>query len=264
MSRYRITLKLSEPNPLNLSEHRLLMNGAIYDVSTDSSRKLVSLSPIEQMDREKAERTARQITNRLLNRLAAAMQYCARIEPGYEYENLDDFNDRGRVVIALPATAYIGDPGIPEEIPLDIDLPGAAFLRCGDLSNDPFDSFRNYYLVVDRVGKCVLGGKGKDETVIQDSLDIVVQPAIVERLAERLKSVVLPTRVTLPGNSKQYLNNVLYKRFRCALMHSGLTSDFVPFDVDDEETVHSALEIMRGLAWQYVKYESKHLAGATA
>ena len=261
MPRYRITLKLNKNCPPNLNEHKLLMNGAHYNVAIGKDGISLSLSPLDQADREHAARTARQVTNRFLNRLTAFTHYSTRIEPGYGYENIDNSSEKGDVVEAVGiASSRLHPARLPKEVGLDQELTGAAFLRCGDLSDDPFDSFRNYYLAVDRIGKSVRGRRKPDSSVITDTIHIV-QHKIVNDLADRLTTIRLPSSVRLSGKVPEDLNNVLYGNLRCALMHSGGSNDFVPFDLDDEETVRSALPIMRGLAWQYVKHEREHLAG---
>ena len=64
------------------------------------------------------------------------------------------------------------------------------------------------------------------------------------------------------ANPAENINNALYGPFRCALMHSGSSSDFTPFDPNLESRVQRVLTIMRGVAIQYVKYERRKLAEA--
>ena len=159
------------------------------------------------------------------------------------------------------AKDYCFKPTLPNRLDLSTDWRGAAFIRRGDLTPDPFDRFRNYYLAADCIGKAALARPTKDGLVIAESLSIVATQNVIVSLHRSLENLKVPTNVTMTGEPMHDINAVLYKGFRCALMHSGGAGDFTPFNVDDEETVRSALRLMRGVAWQYVKYHERRRSG---
>ena len=84
---------------------------------------------------------------------------------------------------------------------------------------------------------------------------------MVLEFATKLCSVLQESSPSSPG-PVEALNEALYKSFRCALMHSGSAADFTPFNPEDELQVREILPIMRGVAWQYVKYERDELTKA--
>jgi hypothetical protein len=184
------------------------------------------------------------------------------LRPGYKYENLEDPRERGQVIVADPGVAYPSAPELPDGFSIDREFRGAAYMRRGDSSSDPFERFRNFYLAVDAVGKSFRAG-GKDSTVILDTIERVATPAVLLDLDKHIRAAVKCSTST-SASSAETLNDELYKGFRCALMHSGSSSDFTPFDPNDEALVFPVLKIMRGVAWQYVKYEKRSVIGTKA
>lgn len=254
MAQYRIGLGLGEALPIELDRRMLTFEGHEVVVTARRGRRaMLEIEPIEASDREEAHMCARRALNNLLNYLEATIQFPGFLRPGYEYENLEDPTERGQVVVAEPAVAYLSAAELPDGFSIDRDLRAAAYLRRGDCSSDAFDSFRNYYLAVDAVGKCLRTG-GQDSTVILDTIGKVASAEVLLHLDERLRASV---KCSVPASapSAETLNCELYKGFRCALMHSGSSSDFTPFDPADEALVQSVLPVMRRVAWQYVKYE---------
>jgi hypothetical protein len=164
------------------------------------------------------------------------------------------------VLTPNPVIDYSTKVDVPDGFSLSTERRAAAFVRRGDSSNDPFDRFRNYYLAVDAVGKSLRSGV-KDSAVILETLAAVTQPAVVLELATKLRFVLQESSPSSP-DPVEALNEALYRFFRYALMHSGSAADFTPFNPKDELWVRKVLPIMRGVAWQYVKYERDELAKA--
>lgn len=252
MARYRIELTLRDPCPFELTHHEINVGGMDYRIEFDATRRSMSLSEVTGSDHQMAARSARDTANRFLNFLFALSQFPGELEADYKYENLDVENDRGQVVHAGPVVGYSFQGPLPDKLDLSTDRRGAAFVRRGDLARDPFDRFRNYFLAADCIGKSLTSTS--DSIVIADTLSIIATPAIIESLNRCLAKVNIPNSVNFTGDPVKDINTVLYKGFRCALMHSGDTADFTPFNVGDEEMVVSALRLMRGVAWQYVKF----------
>lgn len=260
MPRYRIKLRITEPLPEELFEKKLWLNGSEVIVTTGKKPPSLEILPIQSDGHETAMLTARRALNNLLNYFASIVQFRGRLEPCYEYASLDRSEERGIVLTPDPEIVYLTKVDVPDGFSLSTERRAAAFVRRGDSSTDPFDRFRNYYLAVDAVGKS-LRSVTKDSTVILETFAEVTQHAVVLELASKLRSV-LPVLPTSSPNPVEALNVVLYKSFRSALMHSGLAADFTPFNPDDELRVWKILPIMRGVAWQYVKYERDELAKA--
>lgn len=252
MHRYRIKLTLTEELPQDLIEKRLIYENTEIIVTTDRNSRSLEISPIQAIDHRTAERVARRALNNLLNYFAAIVQFRGILKSGYQYENLDNQGDRGIVVTPGPVMDYGSKVELPDGFSLSLELKAAAFLRRGDSSSDTFDRFRNYYLAVDAVGK-TLRTSGKDSTVILDTIEKVAPAHVLLDLDKRVRTIgVDPSHSATPP---EHLNKFLYESYRCALMHSGSSTDFTPFDPDDESKVLQVLNIMRGVAWQYVKHE---------
>lgn len=261
MHQYRVKLGLTERLPEDLVERKLTYGRTEVAVTTGRNPPSLEISPIEAIDHSAAELVARRALNNLLNYFAATVQFRGTLGSGYEYENLDSQGDRGIVVTPEPARGYLSKVELPDGFSLRLELKAAAFLRRGDSSSDTFDRFRNYYLAVDAVGK-TLRPSGKDSTVILDTIEQVASADVLLNLDNQVRAIV-PDPSSDPATPAERLNAALYGPYRCALMHSGSSTDFTPFDPDDESTVRRVLNIMRGVAWQYVKYERRLALGAS-
>ncbi len=263
MPRYRIKLRITEPLPEELIEKKLSLNGSEVIVTTGKKPPSLEILPIQSDSHEVAMLTARRALNNLLNYFASVVQFRGTLEPGYEYGSLDCSEERGIVLTPDPVIDYRTKVDVPDGFSLSTERRAAAFVRRGDSSHDPFDRFRNYYLAVDAVGKS-LRSAVKDAAVIRETFAEVTQQAVVLELATKLRSVLQKSSPSSPNlvEAVEALNESLYKSFRCALMHSGSAADFTPFNSEDELRVRKVLPIMRGVAWQYVKYERDKLTKA--
>lgn len=257
MPKYRITLDITEPLPEKLSKKNLSLDGSEIFVTTGKSRSSLEIFPILSDNPEIAMLIARHALNNLLNYFASVVQFRGILTPGYKYESTED---SGTVVEPGTGILYVTKVDVPDGFSLGIDRRAAAFLRRGDSSNDPFDSFRNYYLAVDTVGKSLKPGV-KDSKVLLETLKKVTKPTVLTELETNLRSALKELKEPYPSSLDpvKALNKVLYSSFRCSLMHSGSTTDFTPFNPKDERQVLQVLKIMRGVAWQYVQYERGEL-----
>lgn len=261
MPNYRVTFRLRDPCPEDLSKNAVSADGRTYELATDAKLSTIAISPIEADTRTNARNFAYSLVNRLLDRLAAQWQYCTIIDiKYYRAQNLDDSKDSVQVLALGTAKDYSCDPALPQLISLDSELTGTAFFRLGETSNHPFDQFRNYFLTVSSIGRTT-NRAIPERNVIEQTIEQVISTRDIvdlhrrlEALVEQFKEQSLSKEAQLTGCPETDLNHVLYGKFRCSLMHSGQVGDFIPFNHDDEVKVSLALPLMRDLAWQYVEY----------
>ncbi|MCC6501907.1 MAG: hypothetical protein IT362_02075 [Deltaproteobacteria bacterium] len=257
MTLYRIKLRITEPSPEKLGEKKLSLNGSEVTVTTWREPPSIEIFPIQSDNHEIAMLIARRAINNLLNYFASVVQFRGTLETGYEYASLDHSNKGGTVIQVGTGFAYCTKVDVPDGFSLNTERRAAAFLRQGDSSNNPFESFRNYYLSVDSIGKAIKPAL-KDSEVILKTLTDVASTKVISELETKL-NLILPELCPSSLSPVETINLVIYKSFRCSLMHSGSTNDFTPFNPEDELQVIRALPIMRGIAWQYVKYERDKL-----
>lgn len=257
MTEYRIKLRITEPLPEKLSEKKLSLNGNEVTVTTWKEPPSIEIFPIQSDNHEIAMLIARQAINNLLNYFASIVQFRGTLETGYEYASIDPPNKGGIVIQIGTGIAYCTKVDVPDGFSLNTGRRAAAFLRQGDSSNNSFDSFRNYYLSVDHIGKRINPAL-KDHEVILKTLTVVASTEVISELENKL-NLVLPQLCPSSLSPVETISQTIYKSFRCSLMHAGSTDDFTPFNPEDELQVVRALPIMRGIAWQYVKYERDKL-----
>ncbi|MDR8392573.1 hypothetical protein NC796_15565 [Aliifodinibius sp. S!AR15-10] len=258
MNSYKFEFHLTKTCPIDLSGRKIRYNGNTYNIELPANKREITIYPVEGDSHETAEILARDIVNLFLTKIFSRIQYGPIVQPVYGWSDLDNPTSKAQVVKVPKPSWFTGDTRIGKKLSLSDDLIGAAHMRAGDLATGPFDSFRNYYLAVDSIGKRVRG-KGNDSTVISDTLQLVVCKTKIKSLSKLLKEVEIPQGVKLKQDEIKNIETVLYKAFRCALMHSGKKSDLTPFNSKDERQVNSALRLMRGTAWQYVRYERTKL-----
>jgi hypothetical protein len=218
--------------------------------SVVSPEPALQVEPVLAENQEIAHVLARSALNNLLDRIIAQTQYPGELTRGFRFTNLDNAENSGVAVIAGVATWFSQVPQIPDGQDISASFRAAAYLRRGDLSNDPFDSFRCYYLAVDCIGKQLVGSCA-DREVLERSLPHVCSMQTIQTLAAKVEHV----NVADSGlGDVEKVTRKLYKAFRCSLMHAGGSDDLTPFNPHDEAAVVSVLDVMRGIAWQYVKH----------
>ena len=255
-NQYRITIRLTERLPEDLTGQRCVLAGSEVFVGATAKPPALSIHPISAGGPEEAMLVARRALNNLLNHFASVVQFRGYLENGYQYEPLDG-STGGTVLTPEPVVVYMARVDVPDGFLLETERRAAAFVRRGDASRDPFDRFRNYYLAADSVGKRLPGPQASDSRLLERTLPVVASASILVELVKQLTTAD-PSLAQAAGSPESLLNAGLYNSFRCALMHSGSASDFVPFDPEDELRVSSMLRCMRGVARQYVNYERVH------
>ena len=151
----------------------------------------------------------------------------------------------------------------------DSDRPGsiegnasqaAPWYRRGSLSADPFDQFRNFYLVVENVASRIAAAKHRKNSNEQALLSSALADCFADNAA-----VLLQQARAVPGFAEsadpfEAVAKLLYKAYRCQLNHAkAQQSKKLPFNPDDENTVKKALPLMRFVSKSLLDYAAKHL-----
>jgi hypothetical protein len=174
MNSYKFEFYLSKACPIDLTERKVIFNGKSYNIDLSDNKSNLTIYPVKGNSHESAKILARDIVNLFLNKIFSRIQYGPIIQQSYGWSNLHEPSSQTQV-LKIPGSFlswFTGDTRIGKRINLSDNLIGAAHMRAGDLAIGPFDSFRNYYLAVDSIGKRVRG-TGEDRTVISDTLQLV-------------------------------------------------------------------------------------------
>lgn len=146
----------------------------------------------------------------------------------------------------------------------------AAYYRRAHLTDDPFDRFRNLYFAVENVSdrirmkrglnkqglKEIYGGQSSELRLLRLGLD--------ECFANNLHPLIEATKRIYTFDNNQSLvpqaAEMLYKGHRCELNHSKASEDKkIPFNLQDEEEVKTALPLMDFIAISLLGYEETSL-----
>jgi len=211
----------------------------------------ISVSGIEANNEVAAYPIARQLVEHFLNNLCAEQHFCTIIVRGHSYKNLD--TGEGGTTIEADTLMIWRDRELPREFSLSKDWQAAAYWRRAQTSADVFDKFRNLYLIVDRVGKNVK--QSRDSDVLRNTIRTVAVKDL-SKLSGELSKITIPSGISLIGKIEEDLKTLLYKAYRCTLMHAGdTTKDREPFNLEHEREVASALKLMEMVAKLYLDYE---------
>lgn len=257
MARFEFLFRLSKPAPTDLVDRRVGTSVGYLNISLPRGKRELRVWPITGPDKEAAHLDAVTAVNEFLNYIFSRIQYAAQLDSSYRWSDLDNPGTGGTVIHVEPLSWFAGRMVIGRRLRLPRDQRGSAYMRAGDMAISIFDKFRNFYLAVDWVGKQIRP-TGSDRTLLADTLSTVTSQRILRSLYSGLSEVIVPAGVTLTGHVIQDISVVLYRGFRCALMHAGDQSDFPPFNPRSTQQVGTALRTMRSVAWQYVKYERVH------
>ena len=151
----------------------------------------------------------------------------------------------------------------------DSDRPGsievkaseaAPYYRRGSLSADPFDQFRNFYLVAENVADQIRAPKQPEKPNEQTPLSNALARCFADNTGPLLGKARVVPGFTESGDAFKAVAKLLYKAYRCQLAHAkAQESKKVPFNPDDEKTVKKALPLMRFVAKSLLDYEGNHL-----
>ena len=135
-----------------------------------------------------------------------------------------------------------------------------SYYRRGRLSSDPFDRFRNFYLVVENIADRI--------RILKEVSHLNEQQLLESALKEYFESNTKPLENmarSIPGFNLgadviSEVANLLYKGHRCQLNHSKASEDKkIPFDPEDEKEVSQALSLMDFIAKSLLQYEEQNL-----
>jgi hypothetical protein len=135
-----------------------------------------------------------------------------------------------------------------------------AYYRQAKISTDPFEQFRNYYLVCENIADKIRIKDGQGSLKEQPLLEYAIRKCFVSNLGQLEKIYTSVYGSLLGGDIVSTVSELLYKANRCQLNHAKSTADKkVPFNVYDEESVKKAIPIVESLALALLKYEDDSL-----
>jgi len=145
----------------------------------------------------------------------------------------------------------------------------ATYYRRARLTDDPFDRFRNLYLATENVSDRIRMKRGLNKQElneiygVQSSELALLRLALNECFENNLHPLIGATRIYTFDNNQSIVPQVaqmLYKGHRCQLDHSKASEDKkIPFNLQDEEEVKTALPLMDFIAKSLLGYEETSL-----
>lgn len=228
-------------------------------------------------DKEEALKKAKEVANTFLSTLSLKFGVDMEISDGYRTEFAREKNEK--VIIAVVPTEKVKfrdeyvvtkkdqsgniiavyDSKKPGPIKC-IQSEAASYYRRGRLSSDPFDQFRNFYLVAENIADRIRISKGLGIQKEQPLLEIALRECFgsntkpLENVARSIPGFNLCTDVI------SEVASLLYKGHRCQLNHSKALEDKkIPFDYEDEKEVKQALPLMEFVAKSLLQYEDQNL-----
>ena len=225
--------------------------------SVEVGSESLCVEGVQAGSKDDARRTAQSFANRLLNTLTYGYDEALEIVPSPYRVRSEDMIVNETVVCVETAVAYLS----PQKGRLEA-IPGeaAAYYRKGKVARDPFDKFRNFYLVAEYVADQIRlskkRGKLREQPLLYQALQecFSVNPQSLVQVAKSISGFVMRPDIF------DTVATLLYKRQRCELNHSkAQESKKVPFNPDDERAVRVALPLMKFVAKSLLDYEQKHL-----
>ncbi|MGB7293729.1 MAG: methylamine utilization protein MauJ [Thermodesulfobacteriota bacterium] len=144
---------------------------------------------------------------------------------------------------------------------INVNSSEAAFYhRRGRLSSDPFDRFRNFYLVVENIGDririskaiCHLDERPLLELALKECFGSDIRP--LDSVARKVRGFDLNVDVISD------VAKFLYKGHRCQINHSKALEDKkIPFNAEAEKEVKEALPLIEFVAKSLLEYEERNL-----
>lgn len=142
----------------------------------------------------------------------------------------------------------------------------AAYFRQAHLTDDPFDRFRNLYLVAENIASRIVIKKEFNKRILRQTYGLKSYEESLLRLAldqcfagnlQHLRSIysVVGNQPSIPA-----LVETLFKGHRCQLNHSKESQNRkVPFNPQDKKDVEAALPLMEFVAKSLLEYQDKSL-----
>lgn len=273
-----------ELNGPSLLEAYAEINGLRVEVQENSTQVVVH--DVDAADADEAFKKALSAANQFLNTLSWKHNTDLKIETEASSVALTESSGKKHVLIR-PATVHLKarlkmvlkDASGNIIAVRDSQKPGrinvkpsdaAAYYRRAHLTDDPFDRFRNLYFATENVSdrirmkrglnkqglKEIYGGQSPELRLLRLGLD--------ECFANNLHPLIEATKRIYTFDNNQSLvpqvAEMLYKGHRCELNHSKASEDKkIPFSLQDEEEVKTALPLMDLIAISLLGYEETSL-----
>lgn len=255
MTNYKFTFKVSGKWPkINRTAGKLTLDGRECEFEMPKDSNILILNGVRGNDADVGYIEARRIGQMFLDVLSASHGISLKLLGGFEYESVGG-KEKG-IKVLVDAILVETPKTIPDKLALSSNWRSASYFRYAEQAEDTFDRYRNYYLALERVGKWyrnVHGINGSDGSVISDTAGAILSDT--NRVKEVLADVQKKLGILSSGSLTNDLVDIVYKRNRLALMHSGDPADRQPFDDHNEREVRIALGLVREVSRQYVQYE---------
>jgi hypothetical protein len=255
-----ISLTSALPADLKKTKYAVCLNGEELQVEISESGTEITISPIEAGSPAAARSYAHRVVNLFLDALAVQLGICSTTRLSHKYWDLSKPSSHHQVIVAGSVTVRVPSPmNLPSKVCLNAESKGGSYWRKAELAGDKFDQFRNYYLVVDSVGKyiCQLEERTEhDNKVLETTLARVATDDEIKELYNALPESGNGAEV---GRQEQCaaIGKLIYKDYRCSLFHSGNRGDRRPYNLEDESEIAAVWPIMRQVACLYARFEIK-------
>jgi len=251
------------------------IDGYLAEIGLNTDLIIINnMKNIEATSEEEAFRLAKEIANKFLDKLSWKCNYTTEIKPDWgSFEYMDPntgqksnhhlcFVDDNltlidKVQIEGNSKMIFNSEG-PEKIAGE-SFDAESYFRRGKLSNDCFDQFRNFYLVVENISSFICQKKNVGEIKEQPMLELGLQECFQNKLPDLVNQANKVGIVATQSEVIPQIASFLYKDNRCCLSHAkeGGNKKKVPFNLKDEESVKKALPLMECVAKSFLAYAEK-------
>lgn len=281
---WTVYFTLNRPSPLEVYSE---ISGLKVEVKENSSQ--VVIGNVDASDVDEAQKEALAAANQLLNALSWKHDTTLEIKPEtYSAEHVSPSGKKETIVKPAPVTVVTGvgrltvvrkdasgniievrdsqKPGRINTKPSD----AAAYYRRAHLTSDPFDSFRNLYLTAENVAdririnkalskqqlKKMYGLPSYEQSLLRMTLDECFAKTKQSRIKATSKAYTLDTKKPVIPQVAE----ILFEGYRCQLNHAKALEDKkIPFNLQDEKAVKTALPLMKLVAKSLLAYEDNSL-----
>jgi len=247
-------------------------------VSIEQEKNSLAVEGVNIEDLKNALEKAEQVANNFLNYLSWKYNEDYRIKrDGYRSETTNEDGEK-QVLVHVSNTVTV----IQESLKIERkdesgeiisvsysnklgklvvnDSEASSYFRSARLSSDPFDKFRNFYLVAENISDQIRIKSGLASMYEQPMLELGLSECFgtdikpLENIAHNV-SAINPSNDTV-----QEVATYFYKSHRCQLNHSKALQDKkIPFNPEDEKQVKEALPLMEFVAKSFLQYEEQSL-----
>lgn len=278
---WTVKFELNEPSLLDAYTEIIGLRVEVWENSTQ-----VVVHDVDAADIDEAEEKALSTANQFLNTLSWKCNTDLKINTKASSVEFTEPSGKKHLVIRPPTVVLKGRliavkkdaSGNIIEIS-DSQKPGrinvkpsdaAAYYRQAHLTDDPFDRFRNLYYATENVYDRIRMKKGLTKQELkgiygeQPYEQNLLQLALDECFANNLHPLIETIKRIYTFDNNQSIvpqvAEILYKGLRCELSHSKASKDKkIPFNLQDEKEVETALPLMDFVAKSLLGYEETSL-----